>query len=91
MPSLIVITLQKPKTSLRGGLRRIFHEVDSGVFVGSLPARRLPELWSAICENSKAAILVKQSKNELGYEIKIHGKPNREIVDNFGIPLVSYR
>ena len=91
MANLIVITLKKPKASLLGGLRRILHEVDSGVFVGSLPTRRLPDLWGVICEHSKAAILVKQSKNELGYEIKIHGKPNREIVDNFGIPLVGYR
>lgn len=91
MANLVVLSVTEPVAKLRGRLQRVLLEIDTGVFIGRLPARWLPELWSAVCENSKAAFLVRQSKNEIGYSVKMHGHARHEVVDNYGIPLMAIR
>lgn len=90
MASLLVISVERPKTIVRGALQRMLLEVRPGTFVGKIPAKAAKVLWASVCENSESAIAIFASRNEAGFVVASHGKNRREIVDNFGIPLVAY-
>ena len=66
-------------------------EVDSGVFVGRIPAKVVRALWEDAVEHSASAVLVGAARNEAGFAVRTHGPSRREVVDHFGIPLVRYR
>jgi len=52
--------------------------------------KRVKELWSEIIQIDCSAICVFAAKNEAGFVIATHGKNKREIISNYGVPLVRY-
>ncbi len=90
MASLLMISVERPKANVRGALQRMLLEVRPGTFVGKIPAKAAKVLWDSVCENSESAVAVFAARNEAGFVVASHGKNRREIVDNFGVPLVTY-
>ena len=91
MVSLLVISIEKPKSAVRGALQRMLLEVRPGTFVGKIPSKVAKALWVSVCDNSTSAVAIFAARNEAGFVVASHGENRREIVDNFGFPLVAYR
>jgi len=91
MPKLLVFEVDSPSSKLRGILQRIFHEIRPGSFVGKVPSKAIKPIWDAICANSKSAIIVIPTNNEVGFRIGTHGDNRRMPSDNFGIQLMTYK
>lgn len=72
-------------------MQRVMMEIAPGVFTGRLPAKVIRAIWAEIIEHSTSAVGIVSARNEMGIAARTHGPAKRSIVDNFGIPLVSYR
>lgn len=90
MASLLVLDVTSPKAALRGHLQRLLLEVRPGTFVGKVSPKVAKILWEQVCENSKNAIAVFAAKNESGFFVATHGRDKREVVDNYGLSLMSF-
>ncbi|AKE41055.1 CRISPR-associated protein [Corynebacterium kutscheri] len=87
---MITIVLTACPAGLRGQLNRWLFEISAGVFVGHVSTRIRDRLWSIIVselKNGRAIMAFSTSKNETGFEIKVH-RHDWEIIDSDGIPLV---
>jgi len=90
LASLVVIDISGAPKALIGKLQRILLEIRPGTFVWKLSSKRVKELWREIIQIDCSAICVFAAKNEVGFVIATHGKNKREIIYNYGVPLVSY-
>lgn len=90
MINVIVITLTKVPSSLRGDLTKWCQEIQTGVYVGNVNARVRERLWERINKNigQGEATLVYNTNNELGYTFRTTRR-DIEVVDAEGIPLVK--
>ena len=88
--SLVVFVVDSPPQKLRGRLQRLFLELRPGVFVGNIPASVASSVWKAISGSDVSAVAVSQGKSESGFRVASVGQSARNVVDNFGIQLVSY-
>lgn len=88
---MIVITLTKVPNSLRGDLTKWYQEIQTGVYVGNVTAKIRDELWNRIMRDigNGQATMVYNINNELGYTFKTT-RPDREVVDYDGIPLMMH-
>ena len=87
---MVVIMLEKPKTSQKGEMSRLAIEIKPGVFVATIGARVRDKLWQKICDEWKlSAIMLHSSNTEQGYILKSFGDPDREVIDFDGIQLLS--
>jgi len=89
---MVVIDLECAPPKLYGQLSRRMLEVRPGVFVAALSRRSFLEIWQAVeISGAKSALAVYQAKTELGIDFKTIGQHRYQIVDNFGLPLISTR
>ncbi|AXR68071.1 type I-E CRISPR-associated endoribonuclease Cas2 [Leptospira mayottensis] len=87
---MVVLILERVKTSQRGEMSRLAIELKPGVFVASINARVRDQIWKKISEEWKSdAIMLYSSNSEQGYGIRSHGDPSREIMDFDGLLLMS--
>lgn len=90
MSRLFVVDVTAAPASLHGKLQRMLLEIRAGTFVGKVPGKVAKALWTAICNEKCSAIGIFAANNEAGFVIAAHGDNAREIVDNYGISLISY-
>jgi CRISPR-associated protein Cas2 len=88
---VIVITLTRVPSSLRGDLTKWYQEIQTGVYVGNVSARIRDELWDRILKNigSGQATMVFNARNEFGYQFRTT-RNDSEVVDFDGIPLLKH-
>ncbi|MBW9234024.1 type I-E CRISPR-associated endoribonuclease Cas2e [Leptospira santarosai] len=87
---MVVLILERVKTSQRGEMSRLAIELKPGVFVASINARVRDRIWKKISEEWKSnAIMLFSNNSEQGYGIRSHGDPSREIMDFDGLLLMS--
>ncbi|MHB1702234.1 MAG: type I-E CRISPR-associated endoribonuclease Cas2e [Acidobacteriaceae bacterium] len=91
MANLCVFVVHGAKSSLRGAMQRVMLEIAPGVFTGRLSAKVIRAIWAEIIEQSTSAVAIVSARNEMGIAALTHGQAKRIVVDNYGIPLVSYR
>ena len=90
---MVVMTLEKVPTSLRGELSRWMIEISTGVFVGKLSALVRDLLWEK-CEKSKCAgrcCQVYRINNEQGFAIRMAGDVERCVINLDGLQLVAVK
>ena len=87
---MVVITLEKVPTSLRGELTRWLVEVKTGTFVGRVSAMVRDKLWELVCAKSRGGgcLIVYNTNNEQGFALRSHGETKRVLVDFEGLTLV---
>ncbi len=82
--------LEKSTPSQRGEMSRLAIEIKSGVFVADVNARVRDKLWEKIAHGwSLNAIMVYSKNTEQSYGIRMHGDPDRTVIDFDGISLLS--
>ena len=88
--STVVLCIKKPSALLRGVIRGVLLEVQAGVFIGNLDAKRIQTLY-ALVEESKcsATLCVTHKKTVVEHRIKVFGDSPRRVVEIDGIQLVS--
>ena len=81
---MTVIVMDCAPESVRGELTRWFLELKPGVFIGKVNVKIRELLWERICQDERArgAVMVYDSNNEQGFEMKIYGDPKRRVIDN---------
>jgi CRISPR-associated protein Cas2 len=88
---LVFVDVEKASQRTKGMLSRRLLEVRAGVFVGMLSKRSIEQMWDAVCEDKAGvALIVYPEKNEMGFALKATGQHRYCIVDNHGLPLISY-
>jgi CRISPR-associated protein Cas2 len=77
---------------LRGELSRWMIEPKAGIFLGRTTARVRDKLWAKAVEISRGGNCVQiwSSNTEQGFAYRIHGDPDRKIIDVDGLHLVSF-
>jgi CRISPR-associated protein Cas2 len=87
---MVVITLEKVPTSLRGELTRWLLEVKTGTFVGRVSAMVRDKLWELICTRNHGGgcLMVYNTNNEQGFALRTYGDTTRDLVDFEGITLI---
>lgn len=90
---LVVIEVERAPRRLLGMLHRSMLELRAGMFAGNLPKRMIDDIWQYVTESTGNcnAVLVESVANEHGVLIRTHGANRRQITDNFGLPLMTYR
>lgn len=90
---MVVMTLEKVPTSLRGELSRWMIEVSTGVFVGSMSALVRDLLWEKCVDKKRAGrcCQVYRMNNEQGFAIRIEGDVERTVVDLDGLQLIAVK
>ena len=89
----MVLLLEKIPKSLRGELTRWLLEVDTGVFVGRVSAVVRDLLWQKVVERAGEGrcAMVHSASNEQGLALRLHGYPDRCLIDFDGLTLISVR
>lgn len=90
---MLVMTLEKVPTSLRGLLSRWLIELQAGVFVGKVSPVVRDLLWEKALEKAAGGRCAQawRVQGEQGFAIRIHGDATREVVDLEGIALVAVK
>lgn len=90
---MVILILNAVKPGLRGELSRWMIEPRAGVFVGHLSSRIRDRLWEKIMYEVEDgdALLIASSRNEQGFEVRVHGDPVRYPVDFDGLTLIARR
>ncbi len=72
--TMIILTLSKCPSRLRGDVTKWLMEINTGVYVGKLSARVRDLLWKRVCEycESGEATMVFSARNEQGFSFYIH-------------------
>ncbi len=89
---MIVLIVERATPGMRGELSRWLLEPKSGVFVGRISAMVREQLWDLVekrLPRDGAAMMIQQSNNDQGYEIRSIGEGSRSLVDFEGIWLVE--
>ena len=82
--------MKKATKSRRGLISRIMSEPKANVFIGNLNARIRDKLWEKVSQVWKVdSLMIFTTNTEQGFDIRIYGAPDREIVDFDGMKLVS--
>lgn len=86
---MVVITLEKCPSALRGDLTKWMQEISLGVYVGYVSARVRDKLWERVCEKAKngRATMVYSARNEQHLDFKVHNT-TWEPVDFDGLKLI---
>lgn len=88
----IVLSLNKPRASLRGYCRRFLLEPVPNMFVGKANRVLAEDLTIRLEESGIEAVMVCQHrKSDTGMSIKIFGTPSRTVVDMDGLHLISVK
>lgn len=82
--------LHKVTPALRGELSRWLIEPHTGVFVGKVSAMVRDKLWEKCCDKVRAGGIVQiwPTNNEQGFQMRIHGDAQREIIDLDGLQFI---
>lgn len=90
---MVVITLEKVPTSLRGELTRWMIEVSTGVFVGKLSALVRDLLWEKCSKNKRTGrcCQVYRTNTEQGFHIRMAGESDRSVIEVDGLFLVTVK
>lgn len=91
---MVVMTLELVPPRLRGGLTRWLTEIAPGVYVGRINAMVRELVWEAAVSEAGLegrVVLVHQTNNEQGYEIRMHGDSKRKVIELDGLQLVANR
>jgi len=91
---MVVMILETVPRSLRGMLSRWLLEVVPGVFVGEVSARVRDLLWERILRETDLQGRVCQiwsTNNEQGFDLRLYGYADREVVDLDGLRWVCVR
>lgn len=88
---MTVIVMDCAPESVRGELTRWFLELKPGVFIGKVNVKIRELLWERICQDERArgAVMVYDSNNEQGFEMKIYGDPKQRVIDFEGVQLIQ--
>lgn len=86
---MVVVVVEAVSQRLRGHLRRYLVEVGSGTYVGQLSGRVRDRLWERVIDNLEGgrAVMVAVKAGEQGFEIRMEGYGDRQVVDFDGIQL----
>lgn len=88
---MVVLDLDGAPAALIGTASRRMLEVRPGVFVGSLSARVIDQLWAEVEKTRpRSALLVRSERNELGLGFKQLGDHRYKLCEQHGIMLVSF-
>ncbi|MEI6319959.1 MAG: type I-E CRISPR-associated endoribonuclease Cas2e [Pseudomonadota bacterium] len=90
---MLVMTLEKVPTSLRGLLSRWLVELQTGVFVGKVSPVVRDLLWEKALDKGSAGRCSQawRTQGEQGFALRMHGDPARGTVDFDGIALVAVK
>lgn len=90
---MVVITLEKVPSSLRGELTRWMLEISTGVFVGSMSALVRDLLWEKCVETKQTGrcCQVYRTNNEQGFHIRMDGASDRSVLEVDGLFLVAVK
>ncbi len=91
---MVVMVVEKAPKTLRGTLSRWLLEIVPGVFVGDVSARIRELLWERATRTRKMegrVCLLWKTNNEQGFDLKIHGFSDREIVDLDGFKWIAVK
>jgi len=89
---MVVIVLDLAPEKLRGMLTRWMMETKPGVFVGKLNSMVRDKVWQMIQDFSiKGALMIYAAPNEQGFQIAMHGEPQRSVVDLDGLQFIKIR
>ena len=71
---MVVLTLSKCPSRLKGDVTKWLFEISNGVYVGKLSARVRDLLWERVCEycGSGKATMVFSARNEQGFSFYVH-------------------
>ena len=89
---MIVLIVERATPGMRGELSRWLLEPKSGVYVGRVSAMVREQLWELVekrLPRDGASMLIQQSKNDQGYEVRSIGEGSRLLVDFEGLWLVE--
>ena len=88
---MVVMTLEKVPSSLRGELTRWLIEIQTGVYVGRVSAKVRDLLWEkALARKAGGRITQAWSfRNEQKFAFRIAGDCKRKVIDFDGICLVA--
>lgn len=89
---MIVLVTEKAPPRLRGELTRWLLETKPGVFAGKVSAMVREKLWEKVCaeEPTVSAVMIYAAANEQGFNMKMHGEPQRQVVELEGVQLIKY-
>ena len=90
---MLVMTLERVSSSMRGDLTRWLIEVHEGVYVGKVSAIVRDLLWEKAVKSKKDGRCTQawSANSELGFEFRISGDGARFPVDFDGLPLIAER
>ncbi len=91
---MVVMILETVPRGLRGMLSRWLLEVVPGVFVGEVSARVRDLLWDRVLREMDfqgRACQVWSTNNEQGFDLRLYGYEDREVVDLDGLRWVCVR
>jgi|FLYL01.1.fsa_nt_gi CRISPR-associated protein Cas2 len=86
---MVVVVVEAVSQRLRGHLRRFLIEVGPGTYVGQLSGRVRDRLWTRVVDSLDGgrAVMVAVRAGEQGFEIRVEGFRDRQVVDFDGIQL----
>lgn len=87
---MVILTVERVPSALRGELTRWFLEPKAGVFVGRVSALVRDRLWEKACAQAGGGgcLMVYSSDNEQGYRIRTFGRTARSVQDFEGLLLI---
>jgi CRISPR-associated protein Cas2 len=89
---MVILIMKKVTKSRRGLISRLMSEPRANVFIGNLSARIRDKLWEKVSEKWNIdSLMVFTTNTEQGYDFRINGDPNREVIDFDGLKLVSFK
>lgn len=90
---MVVMILEKVPISLRGELTRWLIEPHPGVFVGDVNAMVRDRLWKKCCQATRSGGVVQiwTTNTEQGFEMRMDGNTEREVVEFDGLQLIRVR
>ena len=87
---LMVIRLIVPSRQLLGYLKRFMLEMDAGMLVGSGNKRLIEEVEDSLrTSNARGFLIVSNTRNESGYEVKYYRMDDERLIDFDGIVLLE--
>ena len=89
---IIIILDNHTPHQISGILSRYLTEISLHVFIGKCNSTVRLELWKMICqniENGGAIMIWNTTLTDCGYNYQMVGKNKKEIIDNFGIPMIT--
>ena len=88
-----VMILESVPTILRGELSRWLTPVGGGVHVGRVSALVRDQLWNLAISKAGAGRVIQiwRCPGEPGYDLRVHGLQDAELVDLEGLPMIAIK